>query len=39
MSVEVLKSATVSSKKIETAGYKFTYPHIDDAVRQLEEEK
>jgi uncharacterized protein (TIGR01777 family) len=37
MSVEVLKSATVSSEKIKRAGYKFTYPHITDAVKALEE--
>ncbi|RYZ25682.1 MAG: TIGR01777 family protein [Chitinophagaceae bacterium] len=38
MSVEVLKSATVSSTKIEKAGYKFAYPHIQDAVHDLEKE-
>ena len=36
MSVEVLKSATVSSKKIESAGFQFRYPRIEDAVRHLE---
>ncbi|HVF80547.1 MAG TPA: TIGR01777 family oxidoreductase [Flavisolibacter sp.] len=35
MSVEVLKSATVSSKKIEATGFQFTYPLIADAVKSL----
>lgn len=35
MSIEVLKSATVSSQKIETAGFSFQYPTIDKAVQQL----
>ena len=35
MSVEVLKSATVSSKKIEEAGYQFMFPGIDAAVKNL----
>jgi uncharacterized protein (TIGR01777 family) len=35
MSVEVLKSATVSSRKIEAAGFHFTYPVITDAVKKL----
>lgn len=35
MSVEVLKSATVSSQKIEAAGFTFQYPNIDEAVQQL----
>jgi len=39
MSIEVLKSATVSSVKIEKAGYRFTYPHIQDAVSELENKK
>jgi hypothetical protein len=36
MSIEVLKSATVSSQKIQTAGYSFRYPTIADAVKNLE---
>lgn len=36
MSIEVLKSATVSSDKIEGAGYSFRFPTIDDAVKDLE---
>ncbi|HYO22253.1 MAG TPA: TIGR01777 family oxidoreductase [Flavisolibacter sp.] len=39
MSVEVLKSATVSSKKVESTGYRFRYPQIEDAVRDLEQKK
>jgi uncharacterized protein len=35
MSVEILKSATVSSRKIEAAGFKFTYPVIDEALANL----
>ena len=35
MSIEVLKSANVSSKKIENAGYAFQYPNIDAALGQL----
>lgn len=35
MSIEVLKSATVSSKKIEQAGYTFSAPHIVAAVKDL----
>jgi uncharacterized protein len=36
MSIEVLKSATVSSKKIEDAGYMFQFPSIEAAVKNLE---
>jgi uncharacterized protein (TIGR01777 family) len=36
MSIEVLKSATVSSKKLEAAGFTFTFPDIHSAVRNLE---
>lgn len=35
MSIEVLKSATVSSKKIEEQGFKFQYPSIELALRNL----
>jgi uncharacterized protein len=35
MSIEVLKSATVSSKKIEDAGYSFLFPSIEGAVKNL----
>lgn len=36
MSVEVLKSATVSAERIIVAGYRFLYPDIADAVKNLE---
>jgi uncharacterized protein (TIGR01777 family) len=35
MSIEVLKSATVSSKKIEEGGYVFMFPSIEAAVHNL----
>ncbi len=35
MSIEVLKSTTVSSKKTEAAGYSFIFPNIEVAVRNL----
>jgi NAD dependent epimerase/dehydratase family enzyme len=35
MSVEVLKSATVSSSKIQVQGFKFLYPHLHEAIHQL----
>jgi uncharacterized protein (TIGR01777 family) len=34
-SIEVLKSTTVSAKKIADAGFTFTYPSIDAAVNEL----
>lgn len=37
MSIEVLKSATVSSSKIQLAGYNFLYPTIEEAIQQLTE--
>ena len=36
LSIEVLKSCTVSSVKIINAGYNFQFPSIQDAVRNLE---
>lgn len=36
MSVEVLKSATVSSKKVEQAGYQFMFPSVEAAVQNLQ---
>jgi len=35
MSIEVLKSATVSSSKIQNAGFQFLYPTIDAAFNEL----
>jgi uncharacterized protein len=35
MSIEILKSATVSSKKAEAAGFQFSYPTIEQAVENL----
>lgn len=35
MSVEVLKSATVSAQKIKDAGFQFTYPTIEAALNEL----
>lgn len=35
MSVEVLKSCTVSAEKISAAGFKFDYPEVTAAVRNL----
>jgi len=39
MSVEVLKSATVSSEKIQQAGFIFQYPDLASAVSQLASQK
>jgi uncharacterized protein len=39
MSVEVLKSTTVSSQKAEEAGFTFLYPTISNAVAALEHER
>jgi len=35
MSVEVLKSATVSSLKISNTGFQFQFPHIEGALSDL----
>ncbi len=35
VSIEVLKSATISSKKIQDAGFIFQYPTIKEAIQQL----
>lgn len=35
MSIEVLKSTTVSSQKVQDAGFEFTYPDIDSTIGQL----
>lgn len=35
MSIEVLKSATVSDDKIRRAGFNFIYPSIDAAIKEL----
>jgi NAD dependent epimerase/dehydratase family enzyme len=35
MSIEVLKSATISAAKIKAAGFTFGYPSIDAALEQL----
>jgi uncharacterized protein len=34
-SIEVLKSATVSNKKIKSTGFTFLYPAIESAIREL----
>ena len=39
MSIEILKSVTVSSAKIQAAGFDFLYPTIEDAVKALGGEK
>lgn len=35
MSIELLKSCTVSNKKIEEVGYKFLYPSVQSAMEHL----
>ena len=39
MSVEVLKSTTVSSSKIEQQGFRFMYPNIGTAIEELQNER
>ncbi|MFT3933292.1 MAG: TIGR01777 family oxidoreductase [Chitinophagaceae bacterium] len=39
MSIEVLKSATVSANKIRSAGFNFVYPTIEAAINQLVKKK
>ncbi|SFQ49900.1 TIGR01777 family oxidoreductase [Parafilimonas terrae] len=39
MSIEVLKSATVSNKKIHDAGFSFLYPSIEAALQNLTDNK
>ena len=39
MSIEVLKSATVSSEKIQQAGFIFQYPDLGSAISQLASQK
>jgi len=36
LGVEILKSATISDKKIKSAGFQFLYPSIDAAINALE---
>ena len=35
MSVEILKSAKVSSSKLQAVGFEFDYPTLDKALTQL----
>jgi hypothetical protein len=35
MSIEVLKSAKVSSEKIQSQGFQFSYAHIKEAIQNL----
>ncbi len=39
MSIEVIKSATVSSSKIQNEGFQFLYPSIDAALNELLQKK
>ena len=34
-SIEILKSATVSDKKIKATGFTFLYPTIESAIEEL----
>ena len=38
-SIEILKSATISNKKIKSAGFTFLYPSIESAIDELVEHK
>jgi uncharacterized protein len=35
MSIEVLKSTTVSNRKVQDAGFHFSFPYIETALKQL----
>jgi uncharacterized protein len=35
MSIEVLKSAKVNSFKVQSAGFKYAYPTVDQALEEL----
>jgi NAD dependent epimerase/dehydratase family enzyme len=35
MSMEVLKSATVSSAKVQSTGFQFIYPRLERAIESL----
>ena len=35
LSIEVLKSANVSSRKVQLTGFDFSYPTVEDAIAQL----
>ena len=35
MSIEVLKSTTISAQKIQEAGFPFSFPVIEEALRNL----
>jgi uncharacterized protein (TIGR01777 family) len=39
MSIEVLKSTTVSAATVQSLGFRFRYPRIEDAAAALEKEK
>ena len=35
MSVEVLKSCTVDAQKVRDRGFRFTFPHLESALKNL----
>ena len=39
MSIEILKSVTVSAKKVEKTGFRFIYPDIKEAIKAIVEKK